>query len=138
MILEDTDGDGKADSIKVFAQDKAIFCPLGICVMGNKVYVSQSPKMVVYTIDESGDKPVGPPEVLFSGFSGSSGMIPSTRSGSGALWGRLVACLRNFAPGLLAKQARYIFSGEPLIWPSPAFLAVRHLRIQAYKTAHVS
>jgi len=70
VIIEDTDGDGKGDSFKVFAQDKAIFCPLGICVIGNKVYVAQSPKMLVYTIDESGDKPVGPPEVLFSGFSG--------------------------------------------------------------------
>ena len=70
MILEDTKGTGKCDSYKVFVQDKAIRVPLGICVLGNKVYVSQSPVMLVYTIDASGDKPVGPPEVLFSGFSG--------------------------------------------------------------------
>ena len=70
MILEDTKGDGKCDSYKVFVQDKAIRVPLGICVIGNKVYVSQSPSMLVYTIDASGDKPVGPPEVLFSGFTG--------------------------------------------------------------------
>jgi putative membrane-bound dehydrogenase-like protein len=70
VILEDVDGDGKAESVKVFAQDKSIFCPLGISVIGNKVYVAQSPKMLVYTIDASGDKPVGPPEVFLSGFSG--------------------------------------------------------------------
>ncbi|HYG77620.1 MAG TPA: PVC-type heme-binding CxxCH protein [Planctomycetota bacterium] len=70
VILEDTDKDGKADSIKVFAQDPKIFCPLGICVLGNKVYVAQSPKMLVWTIDASGDKPAGEPEVMFSGFSG--------------------------------------------------------------------
>ncbi len=70
VIMEDTDLDGKADSYKVFVQDKAIVGPLGICVLGNKVYVAQSPKMLVYTIDESGDKAVGTPEVLFDGFGG--------------------------------------------------------------------
>jgi putative membrane-bound dehydrogenase-like protein len=70
VILEDTNGDGKADSVKVFAQGTDLLCPLGISVIGNKVYVAQSPKMLVYTIDASGDKPVGPPEVMFSGFSG--------------------------------------------------------------------
>lgn len=72
VIIEDTDLDGKADSYKVFVQDKALVGPLGICVLGNKVYVAQSPKMLVYTIDESGDKPAGPPEVLFDGFGGTN------------------------------------------------------------------
>lgn len=70
VILEDTDGDGKADSTKTFTQDASLMSPLGITVLGNKVYVAQSPSMLVYTIDTSGDKPVGPPEVLFTGFSG--------------------------------------------------------------------
>ncbi|MBV8882332.1 MAG: hypothetical protein JO332_20415 [Planctomycetaceae bacterium] len=70
VIMEDTDHDGKADSYKVFYQDKAIIGPLGITVIGNKVYLAQSPKMLVFTIDDSGDKPVGPPEVLFDGFTG--------------------------------------------------------------------
>ena len=70
VILEDTDGDGTADSSKVFTQDPSLFSPLGITVLGNKVYVAQSPSMLVYTIDESGDKPTGKPEVLFTGFTG--------------------------------------------------------------------
>lgn len=70
VIMEDTHGDGKADSYKVFYQDKSIIGPLGIAVLGNKVYVAQSPRMWVFTIDDSGDKPVGPPEVFFEGFSG--------------------------------------------------------------------
>jgi putative membrane-bound dehydrogenase-like protein len=70
VILEDTKGAGVCDSYKVFAQDKEILSPLGICVLGNKVYVAQAPKMLVYTIDASGDKPVGAPEVLFDGFGG--------------------------------------------------------------------
>src|SRR5688572_8673636 len=43
VILEDTDHDGKADSQKIFVQDPALQSPLGIAVLGNKVYVSQSP-----------------------------------------------------------------------------------------------
>ena len=70
MILEDKEGKGVCDSYKVFVQDPALLCPLGICVLGNKVYVSQSPTLWIYTIDESGDKPVGPPEILFTGFTG--------------------------------------------------------------------
>ncbi|HLY74808.1 MAG TPA: PVC-type heme-binding CxxCH protein, partial [Planctomycetota bacterium] len=70
VIMEDTKGQGKADSYKVFYQDKAIIGPLGITVLGNKVYVAQSPRMWVFTIDDSGDKAVGPPEVLFDGFTG--------------------------------------------------------------------
>ena len=70
VIMEDTKGEGKADSYKVFYQDKSIIGPLGITVLGNKVYVAQSPKMWVFTIDASGDKAVGPPEVLFDGFTG--------------------------------------------------------------------
>lgn len=70
MILEDSHHTGRCDSYKVFVQDKRLFSPLGICKLGNKLYVAQSPEVFVYTIDASGDKPVGPPEVLFSGFGG--------------------------------------------------------------------
>ncbi len=70
IILEDTDQDGKADSSKVFWQDPSLFAPLGICKVGNKLYVSQSPNILVFTIDESGDKPVGKPEVVLTGWTG--------------------------------------------------------------------
>jgi putative membrane-bound dehydrogenase-like protein len=70
MILEDTDGDGKADKYKVFYQDPSLFAPLGICVLGNKVYVAQSPNVLVFDIDETGDHAKGPPKVLFTGFTG--------------------------------------------------------------------
>jgi putative membrane-bound dehydrogenase-like protein len=70
VILEDTDKDGKCDSYKVFYQDKTIQAPLGISVVGDKVYLAQSPNVMVFTIDESGDKPKGPPEVILTGFGG--------------------------------------------------------------------
>ena len=54
VILEDTDGDGAADSSKVFVQDADLTAPLGICVVPPRVYVSCSPNIFVYT-DEDGD-----------------------------------------------------------------------------------
>ena len=72
MVLSDTDNDGKADKYHVFAQDPSLFSPLGIAKLGDKLYVSQSPHVWVYTIDESADgpKPAGKPEVIFTGFGG--------------------------------------------------------------------
>jgi putative membrane-bound dehydrogenase-like protein len=70
IILEDTQHTGKCDNYKVFVQDKNLQSPLGVCVLGNKVIVSQSPNMFIYTIDASGDRPVGPPQVIFTGFGG--------------------------------------------------------------------
>lgn len=69
MILEDTDGDGKADASKVFVQDKDLVSPLGIAVIGNKVYVSCSPNLIVYTDADGDDKP-DEKEILLTGFGG--------------------------------------------------------------------
>ena len=41
VILEDKDGDGVAETSKVFVQDSDLTAPLGISVIGNKVIVSQ-------------------------------------------------------------------------------------------------
>src|SRR5690554_6148736 len=46
IILEDTDGDGIADSAKVFIQDEDLRSPLGIAVIGNKVIVSCAPHII--------------------------------------------------------------------------------------------
>ena len=69
MILQDTDGDGKADNSKVFVQDPDIISPLGIAVVGNKVIVSCSPNLIVYT-DENGDDRPDKKEILLTGFGG--------------------------------------------------------------------
>ena len=69
MILEDTNGDGKADVSKVFYQDKDLNAPLGICILGNRVIVSQSPGVFVLT-DENGDDKADKKEVIFTGVSG--------------------------------------------------------------------
>jgi putative membrane-bound dehydrogenase-like protein len=53
LILEDTDGDGKADKVKVFYQGRDVDSAMGICVLGNKVIVSCSPNILVFTFDEN-------------------------------------------------------------------------------------
>lgn len=69
MILEDTDQDGKADTAKVFVEDVDLRSPVGIAVIGNKVIISCSPNLIVYT-DENGDDRPDKKEVLLTGFGG--------------------------------------------------------------------
>ena len=69
LILEDTNGDGKADTSKVFYQDTSINAALGIAVLGNKVIVSCSPNVFVLT-DTNGDDKADKKETLFSGIGG--------------------------------------------------------------------
>ena len=68
VILEDTHQTGTADKVKVFDQNPQIRVPLGIAVLGDKVYVSQSPDLIVYTKDA--DDNIVKKEVLLTGFAG--------------------------------------------------------------------
>src|SRR5215216_6269501 len=65
VILEDTDGDGKADKSTVFYQGVEINSALGICVLGNRVLVSCSPNIFLFT-DTDGDDKADKREVVFS------------------------------------------------------------------------
>lgn len=69
LILEDTNGDGRADTSKVFYQDTSINAALGIAVLGNKVIVSRSPYVFVLT-DTNGDDKADQKEILFQGIAG--------------------------------------------------------------------
>lgn len=66
MILEDTDGDAKADTAKIFYQGSEINAPLGICVLGKQVIVSQSPYVWMFH-DDNGDDKADRKEILFQG-----------------------------------------------------------------------
>lgn len=69
LILEDTNGDGKADTAKVFYQSPELNAPLGISVLGSKVVISQSPYVwVLY--DDDGDDKADRKEILFQGMGG--------------------------------------------------------------------
>ena len=67
-VLEDTDGDGRADKMTVFTAD--LNCAMGVCVAGDKIYVPESPNIYVYE-DADGDlKPDGPRKLFLTGFGG--------------------------------------------------------------------
>lgn len=69
IIMEDTDGDGKADKQTVFYQGEDINSALGIAVLGNKVIVSRSPDVFVFT-DNDGDGKADKKDTLFSHING--------------------------------------------------------------------
>lgn len=69
VILEDTDGNGRADKQTTFYQGTDINAALGICVLGNKAIVCCSPNVFVLT-DTDGDGRADKKEVLFSGIGG--------------------------------------------------------------------
>ncbi len=69
VILEDKDGDGHADTSKVFYQGPEINAPLGVCVLGNRVLISQSPYVWAF-YDDNGDDKADRKEILFQGIGG--------------------------------------------------------------------
>ena len=90
MVLTDTDGDGKADKEHVFVQEEFLVAPLGISVIDNKVIVSMTPDMIVYTdvnrnqVFDQGDTR----EVLLTGFNGRNHdhSLHSVTVGPDGLW----------------------------------------------------
>ncbi len=72
-VIEDTDGDGIADSSHTFVQEPLLGAPLGVAVIDNKIVVSNSPHLIVYTDvdrDLRFDANVDKREILLSGFDG--------------------------------------------------------------------
>ena len=73
VVVQDTDGDGKADSTHTFVQEPALIAPLGVSVIDNKIVVAQPPDLIVYTdVDRNlrFDPAVDKREVLLTGFQG--------------------------------------------------------------------
>lgn len=65
VVLEDEDHDGKADKRTVFYQGTDITTPLGIMVIENKVYITRSPNLYVFT-DTNGDLIADEKDSLFT------------------------------------------------------------------------
>jgi putative membrane-bound dehydrogenase-like protein len=76
VILEDTKGTGKADKATTFYQSPELLAPMGIAVAkdptgpGYKVFVCQSPDILVFTDSKGEGKADGPPKKLLTGFNG--------------------------------------------------------------------
>src|SRR6478752_792282 len=76
QVLIDEKGEGKATKAVTFYQGPEIYGPLGVCVApypdgkGQKVFVCQSPDILVFE-DKDGDlKADGPPKKFLTGFRG--------------------------------------------------------------------
>ena len=69
LILEDTNGDNKADKAKVFYQGRDIDSAHGVSVFGNKIIVAVADRIVVFTDKDGDDKPDSK-ENLFTGIAG--------------------------------------------------------------------
>jgi putative membrane-bound dehydrogenase-like protein len=65
LILEDENGDGIMDTSKIFHQGTDVDSAMGICVLDNKVIVSATPNIWVFT-DENGDDIPDRQELMFS------------------------------------------------------------------------
>ncbi len=73
VVLQDTNGDGRADASHTFVQEPALVAPLGVAVIDNRIVVSQPPDLIVYTdVDRNlrFDPAVDTREVLLTGFQG--------------------------------------------------------------------
>ena len=74
VVLEDSNSDGVADKSTVFVQDPYLVAPMGIGVVDNQIFVSQTPDIIKYTdvnrnqVFDEGDTR----EVFLTGFIGSN------------------------------------------------------------------
>ena len=66
IILEDSDGDGKTDTHKVFYQGHDVDGGHGVCVLGNQVIVGVSDRIILLT-DTDGDDRADTNKLLFKG-----------------------------------------------------------------------
>lgn len=71
VILEDSNGDGKCDRSRVFYEGLDLQAPLGIAVIGTKLWVAQAPDL--FTIEIRSDLRPGKKEVVLTGFHGLNG-----------------------------------------------------------------
>ncbi|MEA3211996.1 MAG: hypothetical protein QOE70_5053 [Chthoniobacter sp.] len=91
VVLEDSDGDGKADKSSTFVQEANLVAPLGVAVLDNQVVVSQPPDLLVFTDvnrDRKFDPAVDKREVLLTGFNGRNHdhSLHSVTAGPDGLW----------------------------------------------------
>ena len=80
-ILEDTDGDGRADKATTFVE--GLNLATGLAVGHGGVFVGSAPYLLFYPDKDRDDRPDGDPEVLLSGF----GMQDAHATLNSFIWG---------------------------------------------------
>jgi len=90
-VLQDTNGDGTADSSHTFVQEPMLGAPLGIAVVDNQIVVSNAPHLIVYTdVDRNlvFDASIDKKDILLTGFEGQNHdhALHSVTVGPDGLW----------------------------------------------------
>ncbi len=80
-ILEDTDGDGRADASKIFVD--GLNLASGLAIGHGGVFVAQAPYLLFYPDRDKDDRPDGEPEVLLKGF----GLQDAHATVNSLIWG---------------------------------------------------
>jgi putative membrane-bound dehydrogenase-like protein len=121
VILEDQNLDGIADTRTVFAQDSDLVAPLGLCVLGHRVFVSCSPHILVFT-DDDGDDRADRKEILLTGFGGQDHDhgVHSLVSGPD---GRLYFAVGNAGPHVVTDKSGWTLRSGSYYQTSPSPLA---------------
>jgi len=114
MVVEDTDNDGEADSSHVFVSEKGLrHAPLGIAVFDNKIVLSATPSIIVYTdVDRNTvfDPKIDTREVFLTGFQG-GGHDHSLHAVVGAPSGQWHFSFGNSGADVKTKDGRHFISG---------------------------
>src|SRR5688572_19348135 len=105
IVLEDTNHDGKADKRTVFYQGTDLLLPLGVMVLGDKVYVTCSPNVFIFT-DTNKDLVPESKEVLFTRMSKGE---HSTHSMSPGADGMIYFSIGNYTRNIVDN------AGNPLL-----------------------
>ena len=121
-IVEDTDGDGKADKVSLFADNLSI--PTSLCYVNGGLVVAQAPDML-FLKDTDGDGKADERKVLFTGFrtydthAGPSNLRYGLDNwiyaiiGYSGFSGEVGGERHNFRQGLLPVQAGRLEAGVP-------------------------
>ncbi|MFO0908370.1 MAG: PVC-type heme-binding CxxCH protein [Isosphaeraceae bacterium] len=80
-ILEDTDGDGRADKETIFVE--GLNLASGLAVGHGGVFIAQAPYLLFYADRDQDDRPDGNPEVLLKGF----GLQDAHSTVNSLIWG---------------------------------------------------
>jgi|GEM_PF-116056 len=115
IVLEDKDGNGEADSSHVFVTEpKMRHAPLGIAVFDNRIVVSATPDIIIYTdVDRNAvfDPAIDKREVFLTGFKG-GGHDHSVHAVVGAPSGQWHFSFGNCGADVKTKDERHIISGS--------------------------
>ena len=115
VVLTDTDKDGKADTSHVFVTERGLrHAPLGIAVFDNKVVLSATPDLIVYTdVNRNAvfDPGVDKREVLLTGFQG-GGHDHTLHAAVGAPNGQWYFSYGNMGANIKTSDGRHFISGS--------------------------